>query len=612
MKLAVPFVQLPLMFDAERLAAEVRVFDRMCWREHPQKFPGNFALPLISVNGDPDIDAINGPMRPTPYLEQCPYLTQVLQRIGAVWGRSRLMKLSGHAEVTPHADASYYWRERARVHVPIVTKPGVRFICGEGEVNMAPGECWIFDTWRNHQVINADEDERIHLVADTVGSEDFWNLVQRGRAPGSGSPEVWQPEQVSPSAAERPPLLLESVNVPEVMTPWELQEHMIFLLGEVRPDDQLAPAQQLASQFIRRWRMLWAQYGTAAAGRPAYLDAIRVFERGMKQIGDSLRVHSGARVGKILRPMILDAAVTDAGLEMAAFEPRQPAGKSPGVGASRRDETFDRPIFIVSSPRSGSTLLFETLAQARDLFTIGQESHALIEGIPILHPGHAGFASNRLDASAVTPELAVELRRRFLAELRDREGHPPVQRPVRMLEKTPKNALRIPLLASVFPEARFVYLHRDPRETLSSMIEAWQIGRFRTYPQLPGWEGMPWSLLLIPGWQDLKGRSLQEIVAAQWDVTTRTMLDDFAALPSEQCHVVRYDSFLADPAGELSRLCNVLGLEWDRSLDAALPLSRYTVTPPASDKWRRHAELIAEVLPGLRATIDRAERFIAR
>ena len=95
MKLQVPFVQLPLQFDAARLASEVHALGDQPWRPHPQKYPGNFALPLISAHGNPDSDSIAGPMRPTPYLEHCPYLMQVLERLGAVWGRTRLMKLSG-------------------------------------------------------------------------------------------------------------------------------------------------------------------------------------------------------------------------------------------------------------------------------------------------------------------------------------------------------------------------------------------------------------------------------------------------------------------------------------------------------------------------------------
>ena len=277
-----------------------------------------------------------------------------------------------------------------------------------------------------------------------------------------------------------------------------------------------------------------------------------------------------------------------------------------------RDPVFDRPVFIISPPRSGSTLLFETLAQAPGLFTTGRESHGLIEGITSLNPAFRGYDSNRLDASSATPAVVDELRRRFHSQMRDRDGQPPARQPYRLLEKTPKNALRIPLLARAFPEAQFVYLYRDPRQTLSSMMEAWQSGRFRTYPQLPGWTGLPWSLLLIPGWRELVGRPLEEIVAVQWETTTRILLDDLSVFPPDRCHKIRYDEFLAAPAAEMKSLCNALGLEWDRPLDAALPFSRYTVSRPAPDKWRRHADLIERVLPGLQATLDRAERFAVR
>lgn len=611
MKLSVPFVQLPFQFDADRLAAEIQAFDDSCWRKHPQNFPGNFALPLISVHGNPDVDAINGPMQATSYLEQCPYLTQVLHRLGAVWGRTRLMKLSGHAEVTPHADVSYYWRERTRVHVPIVTRPSVRFICGEAEVNMAVGECWIFDTWRNHRVINGDDHERIHLVADTVGSEDFWNLVNRGRTPRNSASAGWRAESLAAVKDYFPELAYESVNVPEVMTPWELQSHLVFLFGEVMPHEQLAAAQTISAQLIAKWKVLWAQYGTDRAGWLFYRAALNRFEAAMRETAPALRAVHGATVLNILRPMLLDVALADKGVDLGAYEPRKVEPPAAAVSVKKRDEVFDRPIFIISSPRAGSTLLFETLAQARGLFTIGQESHALIEGIPALHPANHDFASNRLDADEATPELSEALRQRFLAELRDRDGHPPSELPVRMLEKTPKNALRIPFLAKIFPDAHFVYLHRDIRQTLSSMIEAWQSGRFRTYPKLPGWGEPSWSLLLVPGWRDLIGRSLQEIVAAQWKTTTGTLLEDISALRADHLHVVRYDQLLASPAGEMNRLCSELALEWDRPIEGALPLSRFTVSEPAPDKWRRHEALINEVLPGLQLTLARVERFIA-
>ena len=615
MKLPVPFVQLPLQFDAARLLGEVSALDRGRWLEHPQKFPGNFALPLISVGGDPHSDAIDGPMRPTPSLAQCPYLMQVLARIGAVWGRTRLMKLSGHAEVTPHADINYYWRERVRVHVPIVTRPSVRFLCGDAEVNMAAGECWIFDTWRTHQVLNAADDERIHLVADTIGSDQFAELVRRGRAPGHGDFAGWQAESVVPRVGPSPVLRYESVNVPVVMTPWELREHIAFLFGHVRPHPQLAMAQQAAARFLGIWHALWAEYGVDRAGWPAYREALDAFETYTERFAVSLQVVNGVMFMNALRAMILRVALADHGPALDGYEPRPPA-PAPAIvatpnGDARRDPLFDRPVFIISPPRAGSTLLFETLAKAPGLCTIGHESHALIEGLPELHPGHRQFDSNRLDAAIVTPALAEELRRRFHAELRDRDGYPVTGRPVRLLEKTPKNALRVPFLAKIFPEAHFVYLHRDPRQTLSSMLEAWQSDRFRTYPQLPGWSGLPWSLLLIPGWRALIGRPLPEIVAAQWETTTRILLDDLEAIPSDRRHVVHYEALLASPGAEVARLAEILGFGWDRSIDGELPLSRFTVSPPAADKWKRHAQLIEPLLAGMQATVQRASRFAA-
>jgi hypothetical protein len=610
MKLHVPFVQLPLQFDAVRLLAEVDALGADKWIEHPQKFPGNFALPLISVNGDPASDAVVGSMRPTPALAQCPYLMQVLDRVGAVWGRTRLMKLSGHAEVTPHTDLSYYWRERVRVHVPIRTRPNVRFFCGNGEVNMAAGECWIFNTWLSHRVVNGDDDERIHLVADTVGSDQFWQLVGAGRSPGHGGAQGWHAEPVAAVPDAAPKLKYESVNVPQVMTPWEMREHLMFLLSDVQPHPQLAAMRLVVTRFSFIWRALWAQYGTDRNGWPDYRRALDEFRQQMTQAAAPLKLACGAPFMAGLDSGVLDVALADRTQESGALETRAPAFGA--RASSEHDAVFDRPVFIVSSPRSGSTLLFETLAQASGLYTIGQESHALIEGIAELNPGLLGYESNRLTASAASPAVARELRQRMWAELRDRDGAAPTVGPVRMLEKTPKNALRVPFLAEVFPQARFVYLYRDPRQTLSSMIEAWQSGRFRMYADLPGWEGPPWSMLLVPGWRDLQGRSLQQIVAAQWEITTRTLLDDVSRLPAGRCQVVHYDAFLANPGDELARLCESLDLPWDRPLVETLPLSRYTVSAPAAEKWRRHADLIEEVWPALQVTRDRAERFVGR
>jgi len=272
------------------------------------------------------------------------------------------------------------------------------------------------------------------------------------------------------------------------------------------------------------------------------------------------------------------------------------------------DPIFDRPLIIVSPPRSGSTMLFETLARAPGLYTIGGESHLVIEGVSALSMKACNFSSNRLTAEDATPQIVAALRERFFSQLRDRDGSAPTTRPLRFLEKTPKNALRIPFLSRVFPEARFIYLHRDVRETLSSMIEAWRSGGFQTYRALPDWPGTPWSLLLTPGWRELAGRPLGEVVARQWQVCLETMLDDLAASPAERRLAVRYDALQGDWGVEIRRICQFAGIVWDGPSEGALTLSRYTLTAPSPNKWRANAAEIEPHLPKLAPTIEKAEK----
>ena len=272
---------------------------------------------------------------------------------------------------------------------------------------------------------------------------------------------------------------------------------------------------------------------------------------------------------------------------------------------------LERPVFLVSTPRSGSTLLFRTLVQSPDACSIGGESHGVFEGIRALHPASKGWHSNRLDAADATPGTVAELSQRFAEKLADRDGAPPAPHQ-RMVEKTPKNALRVPFLAAAFPQATFVYLHRAARPTLSSMIEAWQAGRFRTYPRLPGWTApLPWSLLLVPGWRDLHGRPLAEIVARQWAATTGVLLADLAALPPERVRAISYEAFLAAPQAGIVALCAGLGLAWDRDLGAGLPLSPTTVSRPEPEKWRRHEADLEAVAPLFADAEARAHAFAA-
>lgn len=315
MKLQARFLQLPLAFDAALLAREIATIPESEWRRHPAGFAGNDFLPLVAVNGDPTDESFTGPMRPTSYLSpDRPYLWQTLATLGATLGRTRLMRLSGHAEVSEHCDVNYYWRERMRVHVPIITQPVVKFYCGGAVAHMAAGECWIFDTWSLHRVVNDQAHARIHLVADTVGGERMLQWMAHGRAPDKAAPPGWSARAIAPSG-ERSPIDFETLNVPVVMSPWEVRAHIDFLLSETAPNQPaVAEVARAASRFLHGWRAVWSAHGESEAGWPRYRALLDSFTRDLRaaRAGDIMLVNEVDFLESI-RAMVLDFAVNGGG-----------------------------------------------------------------------------------------------------------------------------------------------------------------------------------------------------------------------------------------------------------------------------------------------------------
>lgn len=269
---------------------------------------------------------------------------------------------------------------------------------------------------------------------------------------------------------------------------------------------------------------------------------------------------------------------------------------------------FDRPIFIISAPRAGSTLLFETLCQFSNLWSVGTESHDIIEGIPELHPAAHNFSSNRLTEADALPRISLDLRDGFVRQLRDRSSGaylnlPVKQRPqkIRFLEKTPKNALRVPFLKTIFPDGLFIFLYREPRGNISSMMEGWRSQRFISSPQPPGWQKKNWSFLLIPGWETLQNCSIAEIAARQWQTANSYIWDDLQSLPSSSWCLVRYQNLIDKPQKVIKEISQFAGLSWDarieERLSQSLPTSAVTLSQPSKDKWRKHEKEILGVLP---------------
>lgn len=303
MRLKTQLLRLPKSFDAARLAAEAAALPPSAWVPHPGNYPGNDAVLLVTPNGTMT-NGFVGPMAPTAHLLACPYIMEVMGEIGAVWGRSRLMGLGAGAVVPAHVDANYHWRTHMRVHIPVITNPDVVFTCGDDQVHMAAGECWVFDSFRMHNVRNGGGAKRIHLVLDTVGGEEMWDLIDSAQNPDHQP----QPGSAPRTGAER--LRFERVELQPVMSPWEVRSHIAFLAEHMAPNAGVDAAFAALDRFLWEWTALWGQYGGSAEGAGAYRRLMVQLQQQMLTSGaGNLLLRNQLPLSRALSELIFQVAV---------------------------------------------------------------------------------------------------------------------------------------------------------------------------------------------------------------------------------------------------------------------------------------------------------------
>lgn len=261
----------------------------------------------------------------------------------------------------------------------------------------------------------------------------------------------------------------------------------------------------------------------------------------------------------------------------------------------------------MGSPRSGTTMLFDVLRSSRRLASLEGESHLLWE---TYHPStQPRWMSHAIEPGSIT---AAERRVVYWVVRAISESR-------RYLDKSPRNAVRVPYLQSLFPDASFVFLKRDGRATVSSLITGWRSESkvfggvdVRTPLEIDGYSGTAWRFVAPPGWRAFAtGHTLAEVCAFQWVAVNEALLDAREHVDPARWMEVAYERFVDAPIEETASLLQRLGLDADAAvLDRAANLdrnvSKVAVTPPRPDKWREeHAEEIERILPLIAPTMRR-------
>jgi hypothetical protein len=229
---------------------------------------------------------------------------------------------------------------------------------------------------------------------------------------------------------------------------------------------------------------------------------------------------------------------------------------------------------------------------------------------------------DRREAWEATSEVIRQIRGAFEAYRRARGV-------AIVVDKSPRNCLKLPFIRAVFPEAKFIFLFRDGRDTILSIHREWlrrkeilekskeRLRWKEAFKVIKDWlkrqplwrhrfqallfeMGLPDEIVRrkflhrlrwdgrvgwgprFPGWrQKLDQVSLLEFNALQWKYCMEAVLQEFPTI--SECHrlVVRYEEFTEDPESTLREICRFLEVDFPEGFMQSLPVIRSGNT----NKW---------------------------
>jgi tetratricopeptide (TPR) repeat protein len=193
--------------------------------------------------------------------------------------------------------------------------------------------------------------------------------------------------------------------------------------------------------------------------------------------------------------------------------------------------SFDRPVFIVGMPRSGTTLVEQILEAHPQVHAAGEKQYTI-------NVAHA--LPQILETNLSYPECLELLTSDQLDELLTLYQFKLAQFPEdcrRITLKNPFNFLHLGLLSMIFPNARVIHCVRDPLDTCLSC-----------YFQLFTWN-LDFSFDLVDTGRYYK--QYQRLMSHWKEVLDLEILD------------VQYEALIADQEATSRQIVEYCGLEWD-------------------------------------------------
>lgn len=245
-------------------------------------------------------------------------------------------------------------------------------------------------------------------------------------------------------------------------------------------------------------------------------------------------------------------------------------------------------VIIVGAPRSGTNML-------RDVLTglDGFETWPCDEINPIWHHGNPEVRHDELKPEQARPEVRRFIRQRF-------DRFRAKTRADVVVEKTCATSLRVGFADAVFPDAKFVFIHRNGIDAAISATKRWnakldlgytlrkarwvpagdlvrqctafaqrRLRQLRSGPADPKGAASTWWGPQPHDYQELRrSHPVDELAAIQWSRCVDASLSDLNALDPDRWIDVDYQRFVTEPAEQTQRILGFLGREGAWTPDA--------------------------------------------
>ena len=255
----------------------------------------------------------------------------------------------------------------------------------------------------------------------------------------------------------------------------------------------------------------------------------------------------------------------------------------------------NQPIFILGAPRSGTTWLGKTFEQHPDI-------DCWYENNAVWTWGNSRKADDVLTEQNLNPKISQYIQKRF-SEFSDKSNKKYI------IDKTPRNCLRIPFIHAIFPEAKIIMLLRDGRSVINSTnnelkkpkkvpweeikirlknLSIWEVHTLipRLAPRIKSMMGIKldyWGAR-PPGWNNWIGNySPPALLAKQWAATMNIAIKEGRKLPPEKYIEVKYEDLVNYPQNELIKLTNFLEIENPQPI---IDFAKNSCDPERISKWK--------------------------